>query len=224
MAQVINENKYIHPEVLVDTKWVEEHLDDKNVRIAEVDYDAKANYDLGHVPGSVLIAWKEDINDPLSRNILTLHEYVQLLGRIGVNNDTTLILYGDFNNWFAAFAFWVFKYYRYKDVRLLNGGRKKWLQEDRPVTKDIPQYPTGNYRILADESSYEPDNSIRIFLDETKNALISRRKFQIGLVDVRSPKEFTGEILGTTGISYRTCTKGRTYTWCNKYSLGTSSQ
>jgi thiosulfate/3-mercaptopyruvate sulfurtransferase len=197
MTQIINENenKYIHPEVLVDTQWVEEHLDDKNVLIAEVDYDAKANYDLGHVPGSVLIAWKEDINDPLTRNILTLHEYVQLLQRIGVNNDTTLVLYGDFNNWFAAFAFWVFKYYRYKDVRLLNGGRKKWLQEDRPVTKDIPQYPPGNYRVLADESSYEPDNSIRVFLDETKNALVSRRKFQIGLVDVRSPKEFSGEIL-----------------------------
>lgn len=160
MTQLINENKYIYPEVLVDTQWVEDHIDDKNVRIAEVDYDAKANYDLGHVPDSVLIAWKEDINDPLARNILTLHEYVQLLQRIGVNNDTTLILYGDFNNWFAAFALWVFKYYRYKNVKLLNGSRKKWLQEDRPITKDIPQYPPGNYRILSDESSYEPDNNM----------------------------------------------------------------
>lgn len=104
-------------------------------------------------------------------------------------------MYGDFNNWFAAFAFWVLKYYRYKDIRLLNGGRKKWLQEGRPITKDIPHYPRGNYSILTDESSYEPDNSIRIFLSDTRNALVSRRKFQIGLVDVRSPKEFTGEIL-----------------------------
>lgn len=193
MSQVIK-NDYVHPEVLVSTQWIEEHLNDRNIRIAEVDYDEKSNYDLGHIPGSVLIGWKRDINDPLTRDILSKDKYVELLRRIGVNNnDTTLVLYGDFNNWFAAFAFWVFKYYGYKDVRLVNGGRKKWLTEDRPVTKEIPQYPKDEYNIEAEY--IEPDEQIRVYLNDIKNALVSRRNFQIGLVDVRSPKEYTGEIL-----------------------------
>jgi thiosulfate/3-mercaptopyruvate sulfurtransferase len=115
--------EYAHPEVLVDTNWVDQHNNDPKVRVAEVDYDPTANYALGHVPGSVLIDWKADINDPLTRNIVTKQACESLLQRVGVNDDTTLVLYGDFNNWFAAFAFWVFKYYGYKDVRLMNGGR-----------------------------------------------------------------------------------------------------
>jgi thiosulfate/3-mercaptopyruvate sulfurtransferase len=180
-------SNYVHPEVLVDTKWVEDHTKDSNVRVAEVDYDPKANYELGHVPGAVLFDWKQDINDPISRNVLSKQACEDLLQRAGINNDTTLILYGDFNNWFAAFAFWVFKYYGYKDVRLMNGGRKKWLQEDRPVSKDLPNYSGGNFR------ASEPDKNIRIFLNEVKQALDA--KDRIRMVDVRSPKEFTGEIL-----------------------------
>ena len=114
--------EYAHPEVLVDTQWVEDHSKDSNVRIAEVDYDPKANYQLGHVPGAELFDWKEDINDPTSRNILSRDSCERLLQQTGINDDSILILYGDFNNWFAAFAFWVFKYYGYKDVRLMNGG------------------------------------------------------------------------------------------------------
>ena len=132
--------EYVHPEVLVDTQWVEDHLNDPKIRIAEVDYDRKTNYELGHIPGSVLFDWKKDINEPLNRNILTRQAFEELLQREGVNNDTTLVLYGDFNNWFAAFAFWVFKYYGYIDIRLINGGRKKWLIEDREITREIPQY------------------------------------------------------------------------------------
>lgn len=180
-------SNYVHSEVLVDTKWVEDHTKDSNVRVAEVDYDPKANYELGHVPGAVLFDWKQDINDPISRNVLSKQACEDLLQRAGINNDTTLILYGDFNNWFAAFAFWVFKYYGYKDVRLMNGGRKKWLQEDRPVSKDLPNYSRGNFRVS------EPDKNIRIFLNEVKQALDA--KDRIRMVDVRSPKEFTGEIL-----------------------------
>ena len=131
-------SNYAHPEVLVDAQWVEDHTKDSNVRIAEVDYDPKANYQLGHVPGSVLFDWKQDINDPVSRNVLSKPACEDLLQKAGINDDTTLILYGDFNNWFAAFAFWVFKYYGYKDIRLMNGGRKKWLEEDRPVTEIFP--------------------------------------------------------------------------------------
>jgi thiosulfate/3-mercaptopyruvate sulfurtransferase len=106
--------------------------------------------------------------------------------RIGVNNDTTLVLYGDFNNWFAAFAFWVFKYYGYRDVRILNGGRKKWLAEDKPVTKEIPSYPKGSFKL---DLQLEPDKNIRTFLNYVRNTLGTNT-----LIDVRSPKEFTGEI------------------------------
>ncbi len=178
---------YAHPEVLVDTQWVEDYTKDSNVRIAEVDYDPKANYMLGHVPGSVLFDWKQDINDPVSRNVLSKQACEDLLQKAGVNDDTTLILYGDFNNWFAAFAFWVFKYYGYKDIRIMNGGRKKWLEEDRSVNKDIPNYSRGNFK------ASEPDKNIRVFLNEVKQALDA--KDRIKMVDVRSPKEFTGEIL-----------------------------
>jgi thiosulfate/3-mercaptopyruvate sulfurtransferase len=178
---------YAHPEVLVDTQWLEEHLKDSKLRVAEVDYDPKANYQLGHVPGAVLFDWKQDINDPVSRNVLSKQACEDLLQRAGVNNDTTLVLYGDFNNWFAAFAFWVFKYYGFKDVRIMNGGRKKWLEEDREVNKDIPSYSKGNYK------ASDPDKNIRVYLNEVKQALDARDR--IKMVDVRSPKEFTGEIL-----------------------------
>ena len=180
------EMSYVHPEVLVDTQWAEEHLKDPKVRIAEVDYDSKANYELGHIHGAVLFDWKNDINDPITRNVLTKESCQNLLQNAGINNDTTLLLYGDFNNWFAAFAFWVLKYYGYKDVRLINGGRKKWLQEDRALTKDVPTYSKGNF------AANEPDSNIRVFLDEVKRAVSAP---ELKMVDVRSPKEFTGEIL-----------------------------
>jgi thiosulfate/3-mercaptopyruvate sulfurtransferase len=178
---------YVHPEVLADTQWTEEHIKDSKVRIAEVDYDPKANYQLGHVPDAVLFDWRQDINDPISRNVLSKQACEDLLQRAGVNNDSTLVLYGDFNNWFAAFAFWVFKYYGFKDVRIMNGGRKKWLEEDREISKDIPNYPKGNFK------ASNPDKKIRVFLNEVKHALDT--KDRIKMVDVRSPKEFTGEIL-----------------------------
>jgi thiosulfate/3-mercaptopyruvate sulfurtransferase len=181
--------EYAHPEVLVDTQWVADYLkDSEKVRVAEVDYDPRSNYSLGHIPGAVLFDWKEDINDPVSRNVLSKQACQDLLQqRAGLNNDTKLILYGDFNNWFAAFAFWVFKYYGYKDVRLMNGGRKKWLVEDRAVSKEIPKYSTGNFK------ASDADNSIRVFLNYVKESL--GREDKIARVDVRSPKEFTGDIL-----------------------------
>jgi len=179
---------YAHPEVLVDTHWVADHLKDLDVRIAEVDYDPKSNYSLGHIPGAVLFDWKRDINHPLSRNVLSKQACEDLLQhRAGLNNDTKLILYGDFNNWFAAFAFWVFKYYGYKDLRLMNGGRKKWLVEDRAVSKEMPRYSTGNFKAA------DADNSIRVFLNYVKGSL--GRDDRVAMVDVRSLKEYTGDIL-----------------------------
>jgi len=180
---------YARPFVLVDTDFVEDHLkDSERVRIAEVDYNVY-HYSGGHIPEAILLDWNQDLNDPVNRNILTKEACENLLQKAGVNDDTTLILYGDFNNWFAAFAFWVFKYYGYKDVRLMNGGRKKWLIEDRPVNKDIPQYSQGNFK------ASDADNSIRVFLNNVKHSLDKVRKDTAALVDVRSPKEFTGEIL-----------------------------
>ena len=178
-------NRYAHPEVLVDTNWTEAHLKDPNVRIAEVDYDPKANYHLGHIPGSVLFDWKKDINDPLKRNIISKESCEELLNKSGINQDSTLILYGDFNNWFAAFAFWVFKYYGYKDVRIMNGGRKKWLEEDRSIDKTIPTYQTGNFK------ASNPDEKIRTYLNHVSESLKNNQSI---LVDVRSPPEFTGEV------------------------------
>ena len=182
--KTISDSSYAHPEVLVDTAWLEEHLHDQKLRTVEVDYDASANYELGHIPGAVLIDWKKDINDPTQRNIINRAQYENLLQKIGVGNDTVIVLYGDFDNWFAAFAFWVLKYYGYGQVALLNGGRKKWLEEDRPLTKDIPSYPNGNF------IAGEPDPAIRVYLDYVKGTLGKKI-----LVDVRSNKEFTGEIL-----------------------------
>ena len=176
---------YKHPEVLVENDWVSQHLKDSNVRIAEVDYDPIANYNLGHVPGAVLFDWKVDMNDPLSRDIVNQKQLEDLLSGSGVNKDTTLVLYGDFNNWFAAFAFWILKYYGFEKVVLMNGGRKKWLAEDREVTKEIPAQTRAVYKAKG------PNEEIRIYLDGVKKSLGKKDK---ALVDVRSPAEFTGEI------------------------------
>jgi thiosulfate/3-mercaptopyruvate sulfurtransferase len=177
--------EYANPNVLVDTQWVEDHLEDINVRIAEVDYDPKANYNLGHIPNSVLFDWKRDINDPLTRNILSRDDCSTLLQKVGINDNTTLILYGDFNNWFAAFAFWVFEYYGMKNTKIMNGGRKKWLEEDRPISKDIPSFPMGNFKPTG------PNPALRAFLSQVRESLELDKTKRI---DVRSPQEFSGEI------------------------------
>ena len=131
---------YAHPEVLVDTAFVQKHLNSPKLRIVEVDYDPAANYALGHIPGAVLVDWRKDINDPVSRDILSKEALEALLGRLGISNGQRIVLYGDFNNWFAAFAFWVLAYYGVRKVVLLNGGRKKWIAEDLPMTNDVAGY------------------------------------------------------------------------------------
>jgi len=180
--------EYAHPEVLVDTSWVSAHLNDPKVRIAEVDYDPSANYETGHLPGAVLFDWRKDINDPVARDILSGEALTALFARAGVDDHTTLVLYGDFNNWFAAFAFWVFTYYGVKNVRLMNGGRKKWIAEDLALTKDVPKPPTGTFKAHA------PNLALRSFLEDVRKVLPEVRAGKFGLVDVRGPKEFSGEI------------------------------
>jgi thiosulfate/3-mercaptopyruvate sulfurtransferase len=176
---------YKHPEVLVETSWVSEHLTDRTIRLAEVDYDPTANYNLGHIPGAVLYDWRKDMNDPVARDILSKQKLEELLGASGVTKDTTLVLYGDFNNWFAAFAYWIMKHYSVEKVVLMNGGRKNWIAEDREVTKDVPSFPRSVFRASA------PNEDIRTYMDDVKKSLNRGNKI---LVDVRSPAEFTGEI------------------------------
>ncbi|HEX5977775.1 MAG TPA: sulfurtransferase [Nitrososphaeraceae archaeon] len=178
--------EYAHPDVIVGTQWIYDHLNDPHVRIAEVDYNPATSYAIGHIPGAVLFDWKQDLNDQNKKDIISKDGCEDLLQRAGVNNDTILILYGDYKNWFAAFAFWAFKYYGFKDVRLMNGARKKWFEEDWPVSLDVPSHPRGNF------NASEPDNSIRVFIPYVKEILSSEDKI---LVDVRSPEEYSGKIL-----------------------------
>ncbi len=177
---------YAQPELLVSTQWVQEHLNDPKVRIVEVDYDPTANYQLGHIPGAVLFDWRKDLNHPLQRDIVTKEQLEELFSRTGIGEETKIVLYGDFNNWFAAYAFWDLQYYGVKNVVLMNGGRKKWIDEDMPLSKDAPHYSPTRFRASA------PDENIRVYL---RQALELYNKPNVKLVDVRSPKEFTGEIL-----------------------------
>ena len=177
---------YAHPEAIVNTQWVHEHQNDPKVRIVEVDYDPIPNYQLGHIPGAVLFDWRKDLNHPLQRDILSKEQLETLFSRSGITDETKIVLYGDFNNWFAAYAFWDLKYYGVKNVVLMNGGRKKWIDEDRPLSKDIPQYSHTKFYAQA------PDDNLRVYL---RQALDIYNKPNVKLVDVRSPKEFTGEVL-----------------------------
>lgn len=177
--------------VLVSTDWAADHLNDKGVRFVEVDVDTEA-YDSGHIPGSVGWNWKKQLQDQLRRTIASKDDFEQLLSESGINNDTTIILYGDNNNWFAAWAYWLLKYYGHEDVRILDGGRKKWEAEDRELTTDSPSYDKTNYTISGENREY------RAFRDDIRKRLNSD---DFGLVDVRSPDEFTGKILAPPGLN-----------------------
>jgi thiosulfate/3-mercaptopyruvate sulfurtransferase len=179
---------YAHPEVLVENEWLAAHLSDPKIRIAEVDYDPAANYELGHIPGAVLFDWRKDINDPLARDILSSEAAQALLRKAGISDDTTLVLYGDFNNWFAAFAFWVFTYYGAKNLKILNGGRKKWIGEDRAITKDAPHHAAGHF------TAHAGDATLRAYLEDVRSGLPHVQAGKLFLVDVRGPKEFSGEV------------------------------
>src|SRR5579883_74220 len=183
-------SNYSHPEVLVSTDWVQQNLDNPSVRLVEVDVENSA-YDQGHIRGAVAWSWQTQLSDRLRRDIIPRDEFEKLLSQSGITPDTTVVLYGDNNNWFAAWAFWQLKIYGHRDVRLLNGGRKKWLQEGLELTQEVPQYQPTNYK------AKEPDFSIRAFLPEVQQAL---RQHSAALVDVRSPQEFTGEIIAPPGL------------------------
>jgi len=171
--------------VLVDTEWAAQHLKDAKARFVEVSLDVSA-YESGHIPGAVGWHWKEELETPIRRNVASREQIGDLLSRSGIDPGTTIVLYGDSSNWFAAYAFWLLKYHGHNDVRLLNGGRQKWQAEGRPTATERPRYPRATY------SANGPDTSIRALRD-----FILPRVGQPGvvLVDVRSPKEYKGELL-----------------------------
>src|SRR5690349_15685952 len=176
--------KYAHPEVLVETDWLAEHLNDPNIRVVESDEDILL-YDQGHIPGSVKIDWLGELNDPVRRDYLDREGFEKLLSSKGISNDTTVVFYGDKSNWWSTYSFWVFKLFDHKDARILNGGRAKWVAEGRELTKEVPSYPPTQYH-----APERDDKTIRAFREQVLEHI---NKSGVGLVDVRSPAEFTGE-------------------------------
>jgi thiosulfate/3-mercaptopyruvate sulfurtransferase len=185
-------------DVLVDTDWVAEHLDDPGVVVAEVDENTDL-YDEGHIRGAVRLHWKDDLQDPVERDLVEKEEFERLLGSLGISNDTTVVLYGDKNNWFAAYAYWYLKIYGHRDVRLLNGGRQKWIDEGRELTTEVPSPQPASY------TAEERDESIRAFRDYVREAIDTGGK---NLVDVRSPQEYAGELLAPPGYEQEGASRG----------------
>ena len=188
---------YAHPEYLVDTEWVAVHSKDANVRIIELDEDALL-YATGHVPGAVQIDWFSTLQHPLRRDFLTKEKFEEVNSNLGISNDTTVVFYGDKSNWFACYALWLFQYYGHKNVKIMNGGRAKWEKENRPLTKDVPSYAHTNYK------AKEADASIRAFRDEVLKQSSSKKP----LVDVRSPKEYSGELISMPNYPQEGATRG----------------
>ncbi len=182
---------YTHPEVLVETGWVAAHAGEPGLRLVEVDVDTTA-YGKGHIPGAIGWNWQTQLQNQLRRTIATPSQFEALASSAGITPETTVILYGDNNNWFAAWAFWQFKYYGHKHVKLLNGGRKKWILEQRPLTTDPTIVGRTDYR------AKDPDPSIRVFRDEVMSALNQPEKYS--LVDVRSVEEFAGQLIAPPGM------------------------
>ncbi|MEK6716211.1 MAG: sulfurtransferase [candidate division NC10 bacterium] len=190
--------EYARPEVLVDTQWVADHLKDPKVRVIEVSVD-QAAFDQGHLPGAVALNWFHDLEEHPHREIASKATIERLLGAAGVTPDTTIVVYGDNNNWFAAYAYWLFRLYGHRDVRIMNGGRKKWMDEGRPMTKEAASYPRVQYK------AQEPDASIRALRDAVLQSLSQPGR---GLVDVRSPREFSGELLAPENLPQEGAQRG----------------
>ncbi len=176
---------YAHPEVLVSTTWVADHLSDPGVRIIESNEDPLL-YTSGHIPGAVEVDWAADLNDPLRRDYLQRAGFEALMSRIGVTPDTILVFYGDKNNWWATYAFWVFQLFGHRNARVMDGGRVKWEKEGRPLIRDRVQYPPLHY-----QASERDDSQLRAFRDQ----VLLHVEHGLPLVDVRSPQEYSGERL-----------------------------
>jgi thiosulfate/3-mercaptopyruvate sulfurtransferase len=176
---------YARPEVLVSADWVQEHLQGPKVRIVESDEDLLL-YGQAHIPGAVMIDWQGDLQDQLVRDYINAEKFTAMCSKAGIATDTTVVFYGDKSNWWACYAFWAFKLFGHADCRILNGGRKLWLDQGRPTSTDVPSYPAAQYKVRSNDEA-----RIRIFRD----AVAAHAKAGLPLIDVRSPKEFTGEML-----------------------------
>lgn len=181
----VNNKGYAHPDALVSTEWVAENLNNANIRLIESNEDILL-YDTGHIPGAVKIDWHVDLNDPITRDYIDRKSFEKLMERNGISNDTTVIFYGDKNNWWATYAFWVFQLFGHTNAKVVDGGRAKWIAEGRATTREVPKYAASNYK--AKERNDEP---IRAFRDD----VLVHVKAGKPLVDVRSTKEYTGELL-----------------------------
>ena len=181
----IEERGYANPDVLVSTEWVASHLNDPNVRIIESNEDLLL-YPSGHIPGAVQVDWEKDLNDQLKRDYLNKRQFEKLMSKIGVTPDTTVIFYGDKNNWWACYAYWVFKLFHHNNAKIMDGGRLKWEKENRELTNEIKKYPETNY--IAPERD---DSKIRVFREQ----VLEHIRNGLHLVDVRSPQEYSGERL-----------------------------
>ena len=188
---------YAHPEYLVDTEWVANHLNDANVRIIESDEDPLL-YAIGHIPGSVQVDWFSTLQHPLRRDFVTKEQFEEVASKLGITNATTVVFYGDKSNWFACYALWLFQYYGHANVKIMNGGRIKWEQEKRPLVKEVPSYTRTTY------SAKEADKSIRAFRDDIFKQIEGKRP----MVDVRSPKEYTGELTHMPNYPQEGATRG----------------
>jgi thiosulfate/3-mercaptopyruvate sulfurtransferase len=184
----MTENGYAKA-VLVTTEWLAEHLNDSNLVVAEVDENPDL-YDEGHISGAVKLHWREDLQDPVERDLVEKDEFEGLMGRRGIGNETTLVVYGDKNNWFAAYAYWYLKIYGHEDVRILDGGRQKWIDEGRELTTEVPQVDSASY------TARERDESIRAYRDAVRQTIGDEGQ---ALVDVRSPQEFSGDLIAPPG-------------------------
>jgi thiosulfate/3-mercaptopyruvate sulfurtransferase len=184
-------------DVLVETSWVEEHLEDDTIRIVEVD-ENPALYADAHIPGAIGFDWKKDLQDQVKRDFLGPEAFGELFGSHGISNDHTIVLYGDRNNWFAAYTYWYLKYYGHDKVLLVNGPREKWISEGRPTTSDVPSYEATTF------TAKPGDDQIRAKRDEVLGALDNGRK----LVDVRSPQEFSGELIAMAGYEQEGAQRG----------------
>jgi thiosulfate/3-mercaptopyruvate sulfurtransferase len=184
-------------DVLVDTQWVEDHLDDPSIRIVEVD-ENPALYAEAHIPGAIGFDWKTDLQDQVKRDFLDAQAFGELFGSRGISNDHTIVLYGDRNNWFAAYTYWYLKYYGHSAVKLMNGPREKWIAEGRPTSTDVPEYEPQTF------TAQPGDPEIRATRDEVLAALDAETK----LVDVRSPQEFSGELIAMPGYEQEGAQRG----------------
>jgi thiosulfate/3-mercaptopyruvate sulfurtransferase len=191
-------NGYAHPEALVSTAWVERHRSDANVRLVEVSVDTAA-YEQGHIPGAIGWHWQNDLQQRPRRDIPTKTEWEALLARSGIGNGTIVVLYGDNHNWFAAFAYWLFKLYGHADVCLMDGGRKRWLDENRPITTAVPNCPRALYHAEA------PNPALRAFRDDVAKSIGAPGA---ALVDVRSPGEYSGELLAPANLPQEGAQRG----------------